>query len=78
MLGGAAELACDVRAGEMLYLPCGWFHEVTSYGEHAAINYWFHPPDTREFDRPYAARGYWDAEWRKLEQGARPRSRSVE
>lgn len=35
--------------GEMLYLPTGWFHEVTSYAgaqsrAHVAINWWFVPP----------------------------------
>ena len=43
-------LECELKAGEQLYLPCGWFHEVRSYGEcaeggHLALNYWFHPPD---------------------------------
>lgn len=47
-------------AGEMLYLPAGWFHEVTSHGAalagdgvnsspsglHMAFNYWFHPPSS--------------------------------
>ena len=46
---------CEVRAGEMLYLPAGWYHEVISFnGEkeeggasyHMAINYWLHPPCT--------------------------------
>ena len=36
---------CYVSAGEMLYLPASWFHEVTSYGGkgascHLALNYW--------------------------------------
>ena len=43
-------LECELKAGEMLYMPCGWFHEVRSYGNskevgHLALNYWFHPPD---------------------------------
>ena len=43
-------LECELNAGEQLYLPCGWFHEVRSYGDseqggHLALNYWFHPPD---------------------------------
>ena len=43
-------LECELKAGEMLYMPCGWFHEVRSYsnskeGGHLALNYWFHPPD---------------------------------
>ena len=44
----------------MLYLPCGWFHEVTSFSTtvsndnqsesfHMALNYWFHPPDNLEY-----------------------------
>ena len=24
----------------MLYLPGGWFHEVTSFGVHMALNFW--------------------------------------
>jgi hypothetical protein len=38
-----------VKAGQMLYLPSGWFHEVSSCSGHSsahiAVNYWFHPPD---------------------------------
>jgi len=44
-----------VSAGEMLYIPAGWFHEVKSSSNsssssssdlpgHMAFNYWFHPP----------------------------------
>jgi ribosomal protein L16 Arg81 hydroxylase len=29
-----------MSAGDMLYLPPGWFHEVKSHGKHAAINFW--------------------------------------
>ena len=29
----AKQLVADIRAGEMLYLPTGWFHEVHSFGE---------------------------------------------
>ena len=28
----AATVDVELRAGELLYLPAGWFHEVTSYG----------------------------------------------
>ena len=49
----------------MLYLPAGWFHEVSSLGAHCALNYWFHPPDTRTYERPYAAHAFWRREWRR-------------
>ena len=49
-----------VEAGQMLFLPCGWFHEVTSFSPkddrnhgHMAFNFWFHPPSTTDFDHPY-------------------------
>ena len=70
----------EISEGEMLYLPCGWFHEVSSVGEHAAINYWYHPPDGRAYDAPYAARSFWEKEWKRIsattrrarERAARP------
>ncbi len=59
-------------AGDVLYLPAGWFHEVTSQnstGErwHMAINYWFHPPDNLDatasgFAKPYLG-SYWPQQW---------------
>lgn len=48
-----------LKPGDMLYLPAGWFHEVSSFtdgGEssvHTAINYWFIPPTESCFDKPY-------------------------
>ncbi|WPK27793.1 hypothetical protein PUMCH_005194 [Australozyma saopauloensis] len=38
-----------LKPGDMLYLPAGWFHEVTSFGDdenaqHVALNWWFVPP----------------------------------
>ena len=45
--------------GDLLYLPAGWFHEVTSFGDdeknnvHVALNYWFVPPDGESISRPY-------------------------
>lgn len=51
-------LTLEVRAGECLYLPCGWFHHVTSLRDssdcHMAVNYWYHPPDRLDsFVDPY-------------------------
>lgn len=60
-----SRLVCELNAGDMLYLPAGWFHEVTSFtdstssssrgqsGGHMAFNYWFHPPDGDHFTHPY-------------------------
>jgi hypothetical protein len=32
----------DLQEGDMLYLPTGWFHQVTSkQGRHMALNYWW-------------------------------------
>lgn len=49
----------ELHSGEMLYLPCGFFHQVhsSSHGNddyHMAINWWYHPPDTNAYDRPYS------------------------
>ncbi|KAI0742244.1 cupin-like domain-containing protein [Daedaleopsis nitida] len=57
----AAPHVIELSAGEMLYLPASWWHEVTStsagdargqppsqagHGDvHMAFNYWFYPPD---------------------------------
>ena len=59
--------------GQMLYLPAGWFHEVTSFSEgplhstHLALNYWLHPPDNLDpgpagFARPYSS-SFWPRRW---------------
>jgi len=61
----ARSTTCQVNAGDMLYMPCGWFHDVTSYGEHMALNFWFHPPDRPEFDQPYSHASFWEGEWRR-------------
>lgn len=56
----------EISAGEMLYLPAGWFHEVSSHGgTHCALNFWFHPPDRPDFERPYRKMGFWTREWRE-------------
>ena len=43
-----------LQAGECLYLPCGWFHEVSSSGgRHIAINYWTAPPGKDGYEDDY-------------------------
>lgn len=49
----------ELRAGQCLYLPTGWFHEVVSLSKrnevHIAVNFWYSPPDNlASFDAPYA------------------------
>ena len=50
------KIEVTVSAGEMLYIPAGWFHEVKSMSSenpskdlpgHMAFNYWFHPPSVQ-------------------------------
>lgn len=61
---------CQIKSGEMLYLPAGWFHEVTSFSTdekdaeagHLALNYWMHPPDTDSFEKPYSS-PFWQKNW---------------
>lgn len=70
---------CDVKEGEMLYLPASWFHEVESFGTrdstsnicatgHLALNYWYHPPDRLDagdsFNNPYSS-PFWPRDWAK-------------
>lgn len=55
------KLTVWINPGEMLYLPAGWFHEVSSFsGEdlkiHIALNYWFMPPNLED--------GYSDDYWK--------------
>jgi mannose-6-phosphate isomerase-like protein (cupin superfamily) len=53
-----------IKAGQMLYIPCGWFHEVRSKGNdgHMALNYWFHPSDQNDFTHPYQSE-FWPKNW---------------
>ena len=49
----------ELKAGQTLFLPAGWFHEVSSSANssdlcHMAINYWYYPPDNlSSFEKPY-------------------------
>lgn len=64
-----------VEAGEMLFIPAGWFHEVQSSNSdlsngHMAFNYWFHPAagatngSAASFNHPYSS-DFWSKEWLK-------------
>lgn len=66
----AHRITVDLKPGEMLYLPAGWFHEVTSYGDndssdknvHVAANYWFVPPTGHQIGNVYLDE-YWPADY---------------
>lgn len=53
-----------LKAGEMLYLPASWWHEVTSTSTtdsdiHMAFNYWFYPPTSQSYQEPYEDKMVW-------------------
>lgn len=60
------KIEVSLQPGDMLYLPAGWFHEVTSFGgsngsQHVAINWWFVPP-TGNASQPYDDE-YWNEDF---------------
>jgi len=66
LLQKATRITVEIKAGEMLYLPAGWFHEVTSYNDsgndvatHLAFNYWAPPPTNKNYDSPYDDEEFW-------------------
>lgn len=66
-----------LKPGEMLYLPTGWFHEVSSFGcdtvaenkdnVHIALNYWFIPPSGDSLSSVYQDT-YWHDDFEKSKQ----------
>jgi hypothetical protein len=70
LLAQSRMLELELHAGQMLYLPAGWFHEVSSDGGgagdglHCALNYWYHPPKLgTPFERPHGRDGqpFWES-----------------
>lgn len=61
----AKRIYVDLQPGEMLWLPCGWFHEVTSFGDadnssHVSLNYWIIPANGNTMEEPYNSKDrYW-------------------
>jgi hypothetical protein len=53
----------ELQPGDVLYLPAGWFHEVTSFANqdplHIAFNYWFHPPTASSPTDPLYPDDFW-------------------
>lgn len=71
LLAKATQTQVELAQGEALYLPTGWFHEVTSScsdgkeGLHMAFNYWMCPPTTDDFENPYEDT-YWEENWNEV------------
>ncbi|SCW01417.1 LAFE_0D12112g1_1 [Lachancea fermentati] len=70
----ANRITVDLHPGEMLFLPTGWFHEVTSFGNakksipedklHIAVNYWFIPPNGKSISNLYPHEDrYWPLDY---------------
>lgn len=86
---GVRRVTAKLRAGDALYLPCGWWHEVfSSSGDergdfHMAVNYWFHPPDLSEdvsASSPYISRLWpdaWELRTAGLDLDSQPHSESL-
>ncbi|KAJ3272687.1 hypothetical protein HDV01_005323 [Terramyces sp. JEL0728] len=56
LISKASKVIVDLLPNETLYLPAGWFHEVTSFGKsepHVALNYWLAPPTADDPKNPY-------------------------
>ncbi|HEY1992598.1 MAG TPA: cupin-like domain-containing protein [Gammaproteobacteria bacterium] len=47
----AARLDVEIQAGEMLFLPAGWFHQVSSTGRHLAVSFFAVVPESAELAR---------------------------
>jgi len=71
LLSNVVKTTFTLKAGEMLYLPASWFHEVTSFNEkeispdfqgHLAFNIWVHPPATNNSGAPYEDE-FWPSWW---------------
>jgi hypothetical protein len=45
LIADGRRLTVELIAGDMLYIPAGWAHEVTSYDSHMALNFWSTPPE---------------------------------
>lgn len=74
-LAKAKSITVNIRPNQMLYLPTGWFHEVTSTTDkdtspdniHIAVNYWFYPPDGKSFEKPYLDQ-YWKNDFQRTKK----------
>lgn len=80
----AHRITVDLKPGEMLYLPTGWFHEVTSYGDndkndknvHVAANYWLIPPTGRDISNVYLD-SYWPNDYAITQRALKSMRRHV-
>jgi len=79
LLSRTTRLEVELAPGEVLFLPAGWWHDVSSYsndGVHCAVNIWFHPPDGATFDAPYSD-GLWEKDWAHWQRDILPALENV-
>ncbi|KAJ3024073.1 DnaJ sub C member 7 [Thoreauomyces humboldtii] len=67
LLAKATRCTFTLNAGDALYLPAGWFHEVSSSNAegdkpHMALNHWLAPPTKKSFKQCYKD-DYWNNAW---------------
>jgi mannose-6-phosphate isomerase-like protein (cupin superfamily) len=53
----ATRMDVDIEAGDMLFLPAGWFHQVSSSGRHVAVSFFADVPEGSELARVQAELG---------------------
>jgi lysine-specific demethylase 8 len=65
-------LPIELRAGDVLYLPAYWWHQVSSYGdENVNLNFWWFAPAWKQLRWwNQALRGYYQLASRYMQQGA--------
>eukprot|EP00933_Yihiella_yeosuensis_P030600 TRINITY_DN24224_c0_g1_i1.p1 TRINITY_DN24224_c0_g1~~TRINITY_DN24224_c0_g1_i1.p1 ORF type:complete len:489 (-),score=109.92 TRINITY_DN24224_c0_g1_i1:109-1515(-) len=63
-------MTAKLQAGDLLYLPASWFHEVISSGcgagGHLALNIWMAPPHTKGTEEKPYEDDFWEENYQKL------------
>jgi hypothetical protein len=67
-----AAIDIELRAGDVLYLPAYWWHQVSSHGEeNVNLNFWWFAPAWKQLRWwNQALRGYYQLAARYVQQGA--------
>eukprot|EP00928_Gymnodinium_smaydae_P027228 TRINITY_DN21114_c0_g1_i1.p1 TRINITY_DN21114_c0_g1~~TRINITY_DN21114_c0_g1_i1.p1 ORF type:complete len:513 (-),score=62.01 TRINITY_DN21114_c0_g1_i1:14-1504(-) len=79
---GGQHITARLAAGDLLYLPASWFHEVISHGGgpggHMALNLWMAPPHAGgTFEQPYVD-NFWEEKFQTMCETMRHESHTNE